>query len=303
MELNQPFVPSGSFKESLDRHRKRQTRQRFSKKYGSKSKREFKQMLLEEFSTTNSSDWDKMKKKFEDTVFTSSNLAEKIVDAVADFMDSTTISKSIISRKGQFSQFEQSTDAFVLPGVLAENASTAIDTMVANTLPDAPPTIAANMKLTLLSTRNTSDWHHQVIHFNASTGGHANSLIFRHVWDTDGKVDLAYCAITANFQVLGDLMITTKTKEYLGGLITGSSSQTITAMPPHWTQNDTLALDNIFNPSDVTKKPSLRKPAVVCHLPDGDDWCAEWCYRVLHKNGGTCEDGTCVCDANASVKR
>jgi len=36
-------------------------------------------------------------------------------------------------------------------------------------------------------------------------------------------------------------------------------------------------------------------PLLVCKLHDGDEICAQWCYRVLHKNGGNCINGRCIC--------
>ena len=36
-------------------------------------------------------------------------------------------------------------------------------------------------------------------------------------------------------------------------------------------------------------------PLLVCKIPDGDEVCAQWCYRVLHKNGGNCINGKCIC--------
>lgn len=41
--------------------------------------------------------------------------------------------------------------------------------------------------------------------------------------------------------------------------------------------------------------------ALVCQLPGGNEICAQWCYRVLRKNGGYCQlgpyggDGRCMC--------
>jgi hypothetical protein len=60
-------------------------------------------------------------------------------------------------------------------------------------------------------------------------------------------VDLAYCSVNGSFELVGNLMVTDTQTNYLGGFLHGGSSVTYSPLPPHWTINDTMAIENIMN--------------------------------------------------------
>merc|ERR1712228_65409 len=171
------------------------------------------------------------------------NSIDGFVNAIGNFLRSSSQSTSFLSRAGEFSRYSSKTSSFHLVGVETENLLPAIGDIL-STMGDIPPETLKRIQILTYGTKNQSGWTTHVAHFNETTGGDATTMMAFHTPNQDGTHDIAVCAVGATFQVLGDIEVITTNTQYLGGLIQGGSQTKEIKYPPAWTTSDTDALNN-----------------------------------------------------------
>jgi hypothetical protein len=171
-------------------------------------------------------------------------IENSIANSISGALASSSQSVQFIKVGTEFTRFQSSTESAVLHNVVKSDAPDAIEAWAKSSVTNISNQTIDQMKLLLYGSKEKESLLNHIVHYNQTTGGEANTMIYYMWFNNDTTINMALCTVGANFQVEGDLEIITTTKGYFGNTISGGSSIDVKRLPPTWNINDTYALNN-----------------------------------------------------------